>query len=178
MIQELCNIGNEHQIDTFFKIAIFEVSQLPYFNNLTSDETIENIITNIPDTSQVLIAELLPKNIRVDAGSKITDQGVVYTPNIAFTLTPQDKNLQALLEKYQNKEVITLISKRQTSYLYGTKAQPLLFEYDPIHSNDPSVLKGYAIKMYGEVLGAEKLFENITFNIYSRGLAFTLAQEL
>jgi len=178
MIQQLCNIGHEHHIDTFFKIAVLETSLLPFFNHLTSDNSIENIITNIPDTSQVFIADLLPKNIRVNTTSRISSEGTLYKTTISFTLTPQDKNLQALLETYQNKEVLALVSKRNTSHLHGTKAQPMLFKYNPLNSNNPSVIKGYTITITGECYGAEKLYEDIVFNIYTRGLAFDLAQDL
>jgi len=178
MIQELCNIGNEHSIDTFYKIAIIEASQLQKFNHLTPYATIESIITNIADSYQVLITDLLPKNIQVANPSKINDSGVTYDVKISFVLTPQDKNLQALLETYINKEVIALVSKRNTSHLFGTTAQPLLFKYSAIHTNDPSTLKGYAVTLEGETNGPEKMFENIAFNIYTRGLAFQLAAEM
>lgn len=178
MIQELCNIGNEHHIDTFYKIAIIEKSHLPNFSYLTPDATIESYITNLPDTAQVLITDLLPKNISVSNPTKISTSGKLYAPSISFLITPLDKNLQTLLETFNNKEVVVLISKHTTSHLYGTQAQPLLFSYAPSHSNDPSRIKGYKISCKGSCFGADKHFENIEFNIYTRGLAFQLAQEI
>lgn len=178
MIQELCNIGNENHIDTFYKIAIIEKSYLPNFSYLTPDATIEDYITNIPDAAQAFITDLLPKNIRVTNPTRISNNGRLYSPNISFLLTPLDKNLQTLLETYNNKEVIVLVSKRTTSHLYGTTAQPLLFSYAPSHSSDPSKVKGYKISCKGSVFGSDKHFEEIEFNIYTRGLAFQLAQEI
>jgi len=178
MIQELCNSGHENFIDTPFKIAVFEISAFPFFNQLTSDATIESIITNLPNTAQVFYTELLPKNIQVSNPTKINTSGKTYTPHISFTLTPQDKNLQALLETFNNKEVIVLVSKRTTDHLYGTTAQPLLFVYHPLNANDPQSVKGYTVNIDGETFGPEAIFENVVFNIYSRGLAFQLAGDL
>lgn len=178
MIQELCNIGNEHIIDTFYKVSIFEASQLPAFNHLTNDAAVKSILDTIPDNYQVLLTDLLPENISVRNPSKITASGSTNQTTISFVVTPQDKNLQALLETYQNKEVVVLVSKRNTTHLYGTQAQPLLFSYSELNNNTPNGLKGYTINISGEGYGTTKLFENLTFTIYSRGLAFELAQEL
>ena len=178
MIQTLCNIGNEHHIDTFYKVAIFEASQLPYFTFLSSDDTVLGILTNIPDTSQVLITDLLPNNIKVGHAPKFSGQGKLHTTSISFTITPQDKNLQQLLETYNNKEVVILVSKHNTTHLYGTSAQPLVFKYAEANSPEPGAIKGYSISMNGDNYGSSKLYEYIEFNIYSRGLAFELAQEI
>lgn len=178
MIQELCNIGNEHLIDTFYKVAVFEATQLTRFNYLTADAAVLNIFETIPDDYQVLLTELLPEDITVTNPPSITSSGSLTKPSIKFTLTPQDKNLQTLLETYHNKEVVVLVSKRNTTHIYGTSAQPLLFSYSELNSNKPSGLKGYTINITGNVYGTSKLFENIVFTIYNRGLAFELAQEM
>lgn len=178
MIQELCNIGNEHLIDTFYKIAVFEASQLTPFNHLTPYDTIKTILETVPDDFQVLLTDLLPEDITVKNPPSISDNGVINKTSISFTLTPQDKNLQDLLETYINQEVVVLVSKRNTHHLYGTSSQPLLFSYQEINANKPNAIKGYDVNISGESYGTTKLFEDITFNIYNRGLAFTLAQEI
>ena len=178
MIQQLCNINNEGYVDTFFKVAIFEASQLPYFSHLTADDTVENLITNLPDSAQVLLTDLLPGNLQLNHGSRFSKDGTLYSTNASFLITPQDKNLQALLETYNNKEVVILISKRTTSHLYGTKIQPLLFGYSEANASTPDIIKGYNITINGEGYGASKLFEEVVFNIFSRGLAFKLAQQI
>lgn len=178
MIQQLCNTGNEHYIDTFYKVAILEASQLPYFSNLSADASVEGIITNLPDSAQVLLTDLLPDNLQLAHGSRFSAHGTLHTTTATFLLTPQDKNLQQLLDTYNNKEVVLLVSKRNTSHLYGTQTQPLLFSYSEVNAPQPSTLKGYAITIAGDGYGASKLFENIIFNIYSRGLAFELAQTI
>lgn len=178
MIQEICNRGHEHHIDTFHKVAIFEATQLPFFSHLTADSVIEGIITNIPDSAQVLITELLENNLNLSHTSGFSAAGKLFTTNMGFTITPQDKNLQQLLDTYNNKEVVVLVSKRGTSHLYGTQLQPLLFKYDELNSPSPAAPKGYSITIAGSGYGTSKLYENIEFNIYSRGLAFVLAQEI
>lgn len=178
MIHELCNKGNEHHIDTFYKIAVFEASQLPYFSHMTKDDAIEDIITNLPDSSQVLITDLLENNLNVGHTTRLSASGKLFSTNITFTITPQDKNLQQLLDTYNDKEVVVLVSKRTTSHLYGTSIQPLVFKYDELNSPVPSVIKGYNITISGSGYGNGKIFEDIEFNIYSRGLAFELARQI
>lgn len=178
MIQKLCNTGNEHYIDTFSQIAILEASQLPYFSNLSTDTKVENLITNLPDSAQVLITDLLPNNISVVHAPRFSAAGTLHNTAISLLITPQDKNLQQLLNTYQNKEVVVLVSKHNTSHLYGTQTQPLLFSYSEANAPSPEAIKGYAISINGDTYGESKMFEDITFNIYSRGLAFELAQSI
>lgn len=178
MIQELCNIGNEHLIDTFYKVAILEATQLEMFNHLTPDDTIQSILDTIPDSHQVLITDLLPDSISVSNPAKLSESGVTNTTSISFVVTPQDKNLQTLLNTYQNQEVVALVSKRGTSHLYGTQAQPLLFKFSELNNPKPNGLKGYTISISGTGYGDTKIFEAIEFTIYNKGLAFQLAEPL
>jgi len=178
MINQICNTNTEHHIDTFYKIAIIKAKDISYFDEFYSDEEIDQLITNIPSTAEVIITDFLPKKNNIKTSTKIDSAGTVYNTSISFIITPQDKNLQRLLETYQNKEVVVLISKRNTSHLYGTKAIPFIFKYSPKNSNDAKVVKGYDIQIIGNSIASEKIFEEIQFNIYDRGLAFQLAQQL
>lgn len=178
MIQQLCNTGNEHHIDTYSRIAILEASQLPYFSDMSTETKVKDIITNLPDTAQVLLTDLLPNNINVVHAPRFSAAGTLYNTAISFLITPQDKNLQALLSTYQNKEVVVLVSKRNTSYLYGTFTQPLLFSFSEANSPAPEQQKGYTISINGDGYGKSMIFEEVVFNIYSRGLAFELAQSI
>ncbi|MGB5818834.1 MAG: hypothetical protein WBG90_05065 [Saonia sp.] len=178
MIHQLCNIGHEHHIDTFYRVAVFEAGQMPSFNHLTDLGTVEDIITNIPDSAQVFLTDLLPNNIRVTHRTRISAAGKLFSNDISFLLTPQDKNLQDLLNTYNNREVIAMVSKRNTTHLYGTSDRPLLLRYDELNNPQPNSLKGYSIKINGNTYGTSKLFESVDFNIYSRGLAFELAQQI
>jgi len=178
MIYELCNLGNEHHIDTFYKIAIFKADAFPYFSHLSKDAAVLDMITNISDASDIILADLLPNNIRVSQNTRFSSNGKLHVSNIGFTLTPQDKNLQGLLDGYNGQEVIVLVSKRNTGHLYGTKAQPLTLTYGELNSPQPNSIKGYNLQITGETYGSTKLFEDVVFNIYDRGLAFELAQPL
>ncbi len=178
MIQQICNLGNEYNIDTFYKIAIFEASQMRSFTFMTPEDTIKETLTTLPDDSQVLITDLLPNNIKVDHTTKTSNAGKLYASSISFTITPQHKSLQEILETYNNKEVVVLVSKHNTNHLYGTTTQPLLFKYAELNSPDPIAIKGYTITMKGDNYGASKIFEDLLFNIYSRGIAFSLPQSL
>ncbi|WP_421801777.1 hypothetical protein [Flagellimonas sp.] len=178
MIYELCNLANEHHIDTYHKVAVFKADNFPYFSHLTKDSAVLDMITNLSDGSDVILSDLLPNNIRVSHGTRFSANGKLFTNNIGFILTPQDKNLQELLEGYNTQEVVILVSKRNTSHLYGTKAQPLTLTYSELNSPQPGAMKGYNLSITGDTYGKSRLFEEVTFNIYERGLAFELAQTI
>lgn len=178
MIYNLCNTRNEDYVDTYHEVAIIESTQLFKFNHLTPEDQVLDIISNLPDTAQAFITDLLPENIRVSGQTKITSSGSLFPVNISFTQTPQDKSILELLQTYNNKLVVVLVKKRGSSYLYGTSEQPLTFTFDELNSNNHSTIKGYSIKINGSGYGHSKLFESIEFNIFNRGLAFQLAQGL
>lgn len=177
MIYQLCNQGYE-QVSTFTSTAIIRKESLSYFNHLTSNDKIEEIITNIPDSANVIIMNLLPEDLNLDYKTKVDDSGKSYTARASMLLTPQDAALQQLLETYNNEEVVAMFNKNGATHIYGTPQTPLLFTYDEVHSNSGSGNKGYSLDINGRCLGKSKIFESITFNIYKRGLAFTLAGSL
>lgn len=174
MIHQLCNLEHE-QIEVFFKIAIIKKSSLTYFNHLSSLDTVEDIITNLPDTADVIISEFMPEDISHRNSPRINDQGKYNAISLGFLLTPQNKNLQDLLDAYNNSEVVVLLERPSTTLLYGTPETPLLMKYEAKHSNQSQGAKGYDISIDGNVFGSPKNYEGITLNIFSRGLAFDLA---
>ena len=177
MIVKVCNQGNE-QNDTFHSVSIIKRSSLSPFNHLTADAAIQTIITNLPDSSDVLNADLLPENASVNASTTPDANGKAYNVSSNFTITPLDKNLQNLLEVYNNQEVILLLNKHNRTFLYGTYTSPLLLTYNELHSNQAQGLKGYTINIRGKCLGISKQFEVLEFDIFNRGLAFDLAGSL
>lgn len=177
MIYQLCNQGYE-QVATFYKIAVIKKSSLSAFTHLSSDATILDIITNLPEAANALIINLLPENVRVSYNTRANQSGKSYTAGVQFLVTPQDKNLQSLLNEYNNQEVVVLLDKYAATHIYGTPKSALTFIYNESHSNQGAGEKGYAVQISGECLGSSKIFENITFNIFNRGLAFELAGTL
>lgn len=177
MIYQLCNQGNE-QNDTFYSISIVKKSSLPRFNHLTSDTTIETIFTSIADSSDVIITDLLPENLTLSATTRTSNHDKTYSINSSFVLTPLDKNIQTLLEEYNNEEVVVLLKQHNTTFIYGTYTSPLVLTYNEKHGNKAQDLKGYTVFIKGTCLGASKQFETIEFDIFSRGLAFELAGSL
>lgn len=177
MIYNLCNQGNE-QNDTFHSISVIKKSSLALFNHLTADATIQSIITSLAESSEAIILDLLPENVSLTATTGKDDNGKFYNVNNGFTLTPLDKNLQTLLEQYNNQEVVVLLKKNTSTFLYGTTTSPLLFTYNELHDSTAQGLKGYSISLRGKCLGASKQFEVLEFDIFNRGLAFDLAGSL
>lgn len=177
MIYQLCNFNHE-QIDTFYKVAIINKKALSEFTALSADDAITDIITNLPDTADAIITELLPEDLKLTAGNKISAEGTSFVVRSSFILTPQDRNLQNLLELYQNQEVVMVLDKRLATHIYGTPLQPLLFSYTELHSNKAQGAKGYTISIQGAANGASKILEGVALNIFNRGLAFQLAGSL
>lgn len=177
MIYQLCNQGNE-QNDSFYSVSIIKKSSLPRFNHLTSDATIESIFTAIADSSDVIITDLLPENLTLSATTTTSNHDKTYSVNSSFVITPLDKNLQTLLEGYNNEEVVLLLKQHNSTFLYGTYTSPLILTYNELHSTKAEELKGYTVNIAGRCLGTSKQFETLEFNIFSRGLAFELAGSL
>jgi hypothetical protein len=177
MIQNLCNIIEEVNFDTFYKATIIEASQLPDFNHLTRDDEVLSIINSIPDSFQAMVIQFLPEKFSISSGTVIEDGNKNYQNKFSLPLVPQDANIQNLLETYNNKLVVAFITRHSHSYLYGTKAQPMLFTYDELHSPTVLGLKGYNLNMAGEGYGPPKYFagKESDFPVVQRGLAFQLA---
>jgi len=180
MIHNLCNVIDELNFDTFYKASIVEASQLPKFNHLTKDEEILGIINNLPEEFQAMIIRFLPEKFSLGNKTAIKNGTRIYQTDFSLPLVPQDANIQNLLETYNNKEVVVLITRHTHSYLYGTSEQPLLFTYDEMHAPSPIGLKGYNLSMSNDSYGAPKYFagNETDFPIINRGLAFQLAGSL
>ena len=71
MIQNLCNIVEDVNFDTFYKATIIEASQLPDFNHLTKDEEVLSIINSIPDTFQAMVIQFLPEKFNLSNNTVI-----------------------------------------------------------------------------------------------------------
>ena len=180
MIQNLCNIVEDVNFDTFYKATIIEASQLPHFNHLTKDNDILGIVNSIPQTFQAFVISFLPEKFSLGNDTTVRNTQKIYESKFSLPLVPQDANIQNLLETYNNKLVVTFITRHTHSSLYGTKAQPMLFTYDEMHSPSPAGLKGYNLNMRGQSYGAPKHFagKESDFPIVQRGLAFQLAGSL
>lgn len=174
MIYQICN-QNHEQIETFSKISFIKKSSLSSFNYLSLDDNVKTIVSNLPDTASAIIFNLLPENISLSYNTKVTESGKEYAFSARFTVTPQDKNLQGLLESYNNEEGIVLVEKPDATHIYGSTLSPVLFTYNELHSNSGSGLKGYGVVISGTCLGSSRILEDVVINIFNRGLAFQLA---
>ena len=177
MINNLCNIVEDVNLDIFYKATVIEASQLPDFNNLTKDADVLGIVNSIPDTFQAMVLPFLPEKFSIAGNTQIRNGNKIYNSQISLPLLPQDANIQNLLEQYNNRLVVAFVTRHGHSYLYGTKAQPLLFTYDELHATTHTGLKGYTLKMKGEAYGPAKYFagKESDFPVIRRGLAFQLA---
>lgn len=177
MIYEICN-QNHEQIETFSKLSFIKKSSLTPFHFLTPDATVQEIVTNLPDSASALIFNLLPENLSVSYNTRVSDNGKQYPFRSRFLLTPQDKNLQGLLEQYNNEEGIVLIEKPDATHIYGTPQTPVVLTYSEAHANTGQGVKGYDVSISGDCLGSSVILENVSINIFTRGLAFELAGSL
>ena len=180
MIQNLCNLVEDINFDTYYKATIIEASQLPFFNHLTKDSDILGIVNSIPQTFQAFVISFIPEKFSLSNDTAISKNQKSYESRFSLPLVPHDVNIQNLLERYNNKLVVVFITRHTHSSLYGTQAQPLLFTYDEMHSPSPTGLKGFNLNMRGKGYGAPKHFagKESDFPIVQRGLAFQLAGSL
>lgn len=180
MIQNLCNLVDELNFDTFYKATIIEASQLPKFNHLTPKSEVLAIINNLPDSFQAMVIPFLKKRFSLADGTKTPNGNIAFSPRISFPIVPQDAAIQALLDTYNNKEVLCFVTRVTHSYLYGTQAQPLLFTYDELHDTAPEGLKGYSLNLQGNSYAGALYFagKEVDFPVINRGLAFELAGSL
>lgn len=180
MIQDLCNIIEDNNLDTYYKAFIIEASQLPPFNYLTPDAEILAIVNSLPVEFQGMLIRFLPEKFSLASRTVIQNGNKTFKYSFSLPLVPQDANIQNLLETYNNKEVVAFITRHSHSILYGTQEQPLLFTYDDLNANTVTGLKGYDLSMAGDGYGAAKLFagKESEFPVINRGLAFQLAGSL
>jgi len=180
MIQNLCNLVNESNFDTFYKATIIETSQLPEFDDLTPDQDILSILNSLPDSFNAMVIPFLPEKFNLSSNSAPNNDNASFQHALSFPLVPQDAAIKNLLERYNNKLVVAFISKISQSILYGTQAQPLYFKYDELHAASRTGLKGYTLSMQGKTYAAPIYFEGRQeeFPVTNRGLAFQLAGSL
>jgi len=180
MIQDLCNVIEDINLDTYYKAFIIEASQLPSFNYLTPDAEILGIVNSLPVEFQAMLIRFIPEKFNLASRTAIQNGNKIHKYSVSLPLVPQDENIQNLLETYNNKEVVVFITRHTHSVLYGTQAQPLLFTYDDLNANTLTGIKGYDLAMAGDGYGAAKLFagSEAAFPVINRGLAFQLAGSL
>lgn len=180
MIHNLCNLVDENNLDTFYKILIAEASALPVFDNLTPKEEVLGILNSLPDSYQAMVVPFLPEKLGLSSNARPRNSEVGWQHSISFPLVPQDTALQELLESYNNREVVALITRLNQSQLYGTQAQPLVFSYGELHSPNATGLKGFNIGIQGDTYAPALYFAGTEadFPVLNRGLAFTLAGTL
>lgn len=182
MILDLCNIFDDINFDTFFKIRIIEATQLPKFNHLHSKEEIITIINSLELLSnpKVLDIPFLPEKFSISNATRTNNGNTIYSTRLGFPILPMDSALKDLLETYNNKLVVAFVIKHTSAHLYATSMQPLLFTYDELHANTNSGLKGYNISLVGENYGAPIYFTNVEQDILPnlQTLAFELAGEI
>lgn len=177
MVYDLCNIGTQKNQDTFHEISIIRSDGLPAFGNLEKNQDILSVLNALDEDHDVLHIPLLPEKYSVSKKTTLSNKNAGFNVNINFPITPQDRNLNALLNDYNNHLVIAVVRRRLETHLYGTPLQPLTFSYDETNPNKPEALKGYTIFLKGSVYGAGHNFtaEDIDENPLPRGLAFELA---
>ena len=179
-MQNLCNLVEERNLDTFYKILIAEASALPKFDSLTPKDEVLSIINSLPSTAQAMVIPLLPEKFSVNSTTKLINGNAGHSHSITLPLVPQDAALQELLDTFNNMTVVAFLTRVGHSHLYGTTAQPLLFTYDEMHATDKTGLKGYTLKMQGDTYGGGNYYagKESEFPVLNRGLAFQLAGKI
>jgi len=180
MIYNLCNLIDETNLDSFYKILIVEASKLPAFDHLTPKNEVLGIINSLPESFQAMVVPFMRDKHSLSSSPKNNNGNTIWNHGISFPVVPQDEAIQDLLESFQNREVVAFMVRITHSHLYGTQLQPLLFSYDELHSPNKLGLKGFTISLQGETYGAPMYFagSEAEFPVINRGLAFQLAGSL
>lgn len=174
MNYRICSRSNDEHIDTFFQLFLATANELGSFNSFSSDADVIQILENIPDSFTTLSVDLLPEDIRVSCNSRAVGAGSYDDVNIKFTVTPRSDEHQKIMKTFQNKEVIALVGKRESSSLYGNTYTPLLFTFSEINGVKPEDIKGFSVTLRGKVLGCTRFFDAMEITVFNRGLAFDL----
>lgn len=180
MIHNLCNLVDDVNFDLFYKATIIEASQLPNFDHLSLNDDILGIVNSLPESFQAMVVPFIHEKFSLSDGTRINNGNINFNPKLSLPIVPQDANVQQLLNTFNNRQVVVLVTRRSHSYLYGTSAQPLLFTYSELHANNPTGLKGYTLNMQGDSYGPALYFagRESEFPVIRRGLAFELAGSL
>lgn len=176
----LCNLVQQDNLDTFYKVLIASKEDLPPFDELTPQDEIIAIMNSLPESFKAFTFPFLPDKHNVNAGFRSINGSTGHNVSVSAPLVPQDRAIKELLDDYQNTEVVVLLTRIEHSVLFGTQAQPLLFTYDEMHSSNKTGLKGYSLNMSGTTYGSPLYFEGreSEFPVINRGLAFQLAGSL
>ena len=180
MIHNLCNQVDENNLDTFYKILVVESAALPAFDHLTPKEEVVGILNSLDETYNALLIPLLPEKLGVSSSPRVVNGAASWTHSLSLPVVPQTDVIQALMERYNNREVVGFVTRHNQSHLYGTQAQPLLFTYSDLHAHNHVGLKGFNVSLQGETYGAALYFAGTEadFPVITRGLAMPLASSL
>lgn len=180
MIHNLCNLVEEENLITFYKPTIIEAAQLPRLDHLSLNDTILGIVDILPESFQAMVVPFIRERFTLSVGTRINKGNINFNPRLSLPIVPQDANVQELLESFNNKQTVVMVTKRNYSYLYGSSVQPLLFTYSEMHATNPIGLKDYNLNMQGDTYGPALYFlgSEIDFPVLRRSLAFELAGTL
>ncbi|QQV91406.1 hypothetical protein Leef1_40 [Polaribacter phage Leef_1] len=178
MLHKIYNKQNDFNLDTFSKAVIYLAKDFSFFDRFTSNEDLNNILSNINTAATVLFLNLLPENVSVSSSSKIVTGSTLFNNSIGCKVTPQTEDIQSALSKFNNKEVFICLQKEDSQHLYGTTKEPLLFTFSELNSFKPGTVQGYSISISGSTIEKTRFVNINDFNIVSRLLSSPLASGL
>lgn len=178
MLTNLCNIGHEGHIDSFYKCAVIDARYAPRHNNFTPLATLEARFNNLNPAVDVLAVDFLPDQASVSHDQRNSDDGKEYRTRANFFVSPQNLATQAAIESFANREVIFMVHKRTSVHIYGSKDFPLLFSYDEVNGAAPGSPKGYTVVLTGTSVHRACYIDNATLAFTSNKLALKLAAKL
>jgi hypothetical protein len=115
---------------------------------LTNSNTDE--FTYISNTDTDAIITPVYETINVDANPRKTDAGILFNVKSEFEVNYLDINTDALLEQYQEENVlIKATTNNNKSIIYGSLQFPLQFSYSIVHSNKLENHSKFICKIFG-----------------------------
>lgn len=178
MINTFKNCVSAESFDFARRLLIVKSKYLGTFSNYTKTETVREILNNISSESEALLIDLLPNELNVSVSSKKANLGKYSNITIKASLVDQNAEAEALLDDFDNTQVIAIELSNNNSVIYGHKITPLLFGYSEINPTSETKFTGYKLNLTGKVFGKPIRIADSSFEFVNNGLAFDLARTI
>lgn len=118
----------EEQLAGIKKIEFFLLTEISNWPILVTDKNAKEIVLNLNVDS--IAATVDEKTISDKTKKKQTNSGDLYEVNLEYNILTRSKDLEQMIEKYQNKPGVAIVSYYNGyKKLFGTNDEPIFLSY-------------------------------------------------